>query len=278
MQLRSVEEALAFASKCLLRNELSTALSVAEKLAEAAPLDARCWELLSQCRQALRHSEPGVRGARRAAVLSPCSEEAQLLSAIQMFQSNPRQAIKKIERLIIAAPLNPKYWRTLSDLLRQVRLKPAFSALHMRASLIVPDDPNSWMALARWHETEGETTLSITAYLRAETIVPHTAEVAYPLALLAPSALSEAIVQSLQQRVALSSGPSAEAEFAAFALYHWHESRGDYDSAVEALQAANRLRKQRLPSEIHLTKAVVERLIAAPAAEAISNPLAQQAH
>lgn len=262
VRLTSVGQAVSFALHALKRGDADRACEVASRLVRQAPHDAAVWDVFAF---AFGDRDPAIAlaAARRALVLDPTRTLAAQTLAHHEAQADPRLAVRRLARGLVAGPAATTLWILLTAILRPLPMTSPFAVPERRAVLLDPGNPDGWLGFGHWSQAAGERETAARAYLRAGILAPTSALPLYHLGITVPDRIPEATIRATQERFATGTADGYWRELAAFALANHYDARGDEDAAFGWLRAGNRERRSRVPSEMPLNRAILKRTLQA---------------
>lgn len=263
-RLKSVGEAVAYIVRAMERGDTGRACDVARQLVRRVPGDARAWDVSAL---AFGSGEPtlAVQAARRALVLDPACTLAVQTLGLYEAHTDPKRAVRRLTRGLVAIPAAHTLWILLTEILRPIPVESRFPSPERRAVLLRPGSPDGWLRLGHWEHATGERDPAARAYLRARVVAPASALPLYHLAITAPDRIPGHAIRKTMDRYRAGAVDGYWRELAAFALAAHFDATGDEDAAFQWLHAGNAERRERVPPEMALNRAVLQRTVEAEA-------------
>lgn len=264
VRLTSVGQAVSFALHALKRGDADRACEVASRLVRQAPHDAAAWDVFAFA-VADRESAVARAAARRALVLDPTRTLAVQTLALREAHADPERAVRRLAKGLVARPAATTLWILLTAILRPLPMTSPFAVPERRAVLLDPGNPDGWLGFGHWSQAAGERETAARAYLRAGILAPASALPLYHLGITVPDRIPEATIRATQERFATGTADGYWRELAAFALAYHCDATGDEDGAFAWLQRGNGERRKRVPDEMPLNRAILQRTLQAEA-------------
>jgi len=260
--LTSVAEAVSFVLHALKRGDADPACEVSSRLVRLAPQAAAAWDVFA-CAFADREPAVARAAAKRALVLDPTRTLAAQTLALREAQMDPERAVRRLAKGLVARPAAATLWILLTRILWPLPMKSPFAVPERRAVLLDPASTDGWLGAGHWSQATGDRNTAVRAYLRAGILAPDSALPLYHLGIAAPDRIPDDVVRATADRFAAGTMDGFAAELAAFALANRHDAIGDEDAAFAWLQTGNAERRKRVPPEMALNRAVLQRTLQA---------------
>ncbi len=251
------------AALALHDNRLDVAEPLLRTYLKRDPFDARAIRMLAELAGRIGRNRDAETLLRRALELAPGFTAARANLAIVLYRQNRAvDALAELDTLLAAEPEHLGHANLKAAALGRLGGFEEAIALYERVLGAAPAQPKVWMSYGHMLKTVGRQGDGVAAYRRATALRPALGEAWWSLANLKTVRFDDADVATMAAQLADSTLATEDRFHLDFALGKAWEERGDADRAFTHYDAGNALRRAQIAYDAEETTRFVDAIVA----------------
>ncbi|MBV8238766.1 MAG: sulfotransferase [Sphingomonas sp.] len=227
------------------------------------PFDARAIRMLAELAGRIGRNQDAENLLRRALELAPAFTAARANLALVLYRQNRApEALVELDELLATEPDHIGHANLKAAALGRLGGFDAAIALYERVLAAAPDQPRVWMSYGHMLKTVGRQADGVDAYRRAIAAEPTLGEAWWSLANLKTVRFTDADLAAMAAARAGAELVEDDALHLDFALGKAYEDRGEADIAFAHYAAGNAMRRAQLGYDPQLLTDMVDAMIA----------------